>query len=363
MHATPEALLLVSCATRRYLQRCSLLLISFATCRYLQRRYGAHLASLAPSSPRAQEVWGAWHGASSQHHTLSGYDSAGGSQAAPPAESSAWQPFLLDLEPTDPEWDARQQGRLLLQGLLTSRYPAPGSFCLLPVAACSEPGLAAAGRAAPGSPGAGVPFSRAEGGPAAAPEHATLPPSSGTAVGRSIPAGPQAQLQRPPDLSGQGAPGREPPARAQGGPTAAKLLPEVAAVLGRLLMAEAGVLAGRSAALRLLAKHVENRGAALVHKAEDLALEVQRRRPVSMQQGVHELLCQGQRVACQQLLQPLHGTVRPQHAALAAQRAQTAQMCPRSRQFDLCWCSTQETCLEVQRQQQRSGEYMLRDLI
>ena len=55
----------------------------------------------------------------------------------------------------------------------------------------------------------------------------------------------------------------------------------MAAVLGRLLVAEAGALAGRSAALRLLAKHVENRGAALVHQAEDLALEVQRRRPVS----------------------------------------------------------------------------------
>ena len=43
-------------------------------------------------------------------------------------------------------------------------------------------------------------------------------------------------------------------------------------------MAEAYALAGRSAALRLLVKHVENRGAALVHQAEDLALEVQRQR-------------------------------------------------------------------------------------
>ena len=138
-------------------------------------------------------MWGAWHAASRQHHNV---DSVSGGRASPPAKGGAWHAFLLDLEPTDPEWDARQQGSLLLQGLLTSRYPAPGSFGLLPVAASSEDGPAAAGGPASGSQGAG-------------------------------------------------------------------------------------------AALRLLAKHVENRGAALVHQAEDLALEVQRRWPVSMRQGVH----------------------------------------------------------------------------
>ena len=229
-------------------------------------------------------MWGAWHAASRQHHNV---DSVSGGRASPPAKGGAWHAFLLDLEPTDPEWDARQQGSLLLQGLLTSRYPAPGSFGLLPVAASSEDGPAAAGSPASGSQGAGAPASGAEGDPAAAPERATPPPLSGTAVGSSSLAGPQAQLQPPPDLSGQDAPAGEPAARAKAGPTAATLPPDVAVVLGRLLMAEAGALAGRSAALRLLAKHVENRGAALVHQAEDLALEVQRRWPVSMRQGVH----------------------------------------------------------------------------
>ena len=265
-----------------------LLVITFATRRYLQRRYGARLASLAPSSTQAQQVWGAWHAAGRQHQNL---DSAGGSRAPPPppAESSAWQAFLLDLEPTDPEWDSRQQGHLLLQGLLTSRYPAPGSFCLLPVAACCEEGPAAAGGAASGIQAAEAPSSRAEGGPAVAPEHASLPLLSEVVISSSSSAGPQARLQRPPDLSGQGAAAGKPSAHAKWLSTAARLLPDVAAVLGQLLMAEAGALAGRSTALRLLAKHVENRAAALVHQAEDLALEVQRRRPVSMQQGVHAL--------------------------------------------------------------------------
>ena len=346
MH-TPQALLVIIVATRRY----------------LQRRYGARLASLAPSSTQAQQVWGAWHAASRQHQNR---DSAGGSRAPcpPPAKSIAWQAFLLDLEPTDPEWDARQQGHLLLQGLLTSSYPASCSFCLLPVAAGSEEGPAAAGGAAAGIHAAEAPSSRAEGGPAVAPEHATLPLLSEVVISSSSSAGPQAQLQRPPDLSGQDAAAGKPSAHAKGLSTAARLLPDVAAVLCQLLMAEAGALAGRSIALRLLAKHVENRAAALVNQAEDLALEVQRRRPVSMQQGVHELLCHERCPqpieAGQQLLQPLTHA-RPQQAAPAAQRAQRASMCPQGQASrSMLVQHAKRRALEVQRQLHWVGEYMQR---